>query len=123
MPKRLACLLVIASFAMVGCGEQPSEEQTAETAQPVLKVGVATDGTITLDGMVISIEELREEFAAAVGTEPVVWLYRADSPEGRPEESRLVFQAITENLFPISFSSEPDFSTVLEHDGTIKPRD
>ena len=123
MRKLLTYFLVIASCALVGCGEKPSEEQTAETAQRVFKVAVAADGTISLDGKVISIEELRDELAAAVGTEPVVWLYRADSPEGRPEESRLVFQAITENLFPISFSSEPDFSTVVDHDGNVKPRE
>ena len=123
MRKLLLYVLVIATCAVVGCGETPSEEQTAETLQPVLKVAVAADGIITLDGKVITLEKLREAFTAAVSTEPVIWFYRPDPAGDPPEESRLVFQAIIENLFPISFSSEPDFSTVLEHDGTIKPRD
>lgn len=122
MRKLLTYFLVIASCALIGCSDEPAADQTDEQLQRVFKVAVAADGTITLDGKVISIEKLREEFAAAAGTEPVVWLYRADSPEGRPEESRLVFQAITENLFPISFTSEPDFSTVVDHDGNVKPR-
>lgn len=118
MRKLMTYFLVFASVALVGC----SEKQTTETAQPVLKVAVAADGMITLDGRVISLEELRDEFAAAVGTEPVVWLYRAQSEGDPPEESRLVFRAIVEHLFPISFSSEPDFSTVVDHDGNVKPR-
>ena len=123
MRKLLTFFLVVASCALIGCGENPEEEPAAETAQPVLKVGVDAHGTITLDGKVISLEELREEFAAAVGTDPVVWYYRAE-PEGEPpEQATLVMQAIVENLFPISFSSEPDFSTVREHDGTIRPRE
>ncbi len=66
MRKLLHYVLVIAACAVVGCGEAPSEEQTAETPQPILKVAVAADCTITLDGKVISIEELREEFAEEV---------------------------------------------------------
>lgn len=122
MRKLLTCILVIASCALVGCSKETPQEQSAEPAQRIMKVAVAADGTITLDGKVISLEDLREEFAAAVGTEPVVWLYRADSDEDPPEESRQVFRAIVENLFPISFTDKPDFSTVVDHDGTVRPR-
>ncbi len=123
MRKLLTYCLVIASCVLVGCGEKPSEEPTAELPQPILKIAVAADGTITLDGNVISLEKLREELAAAVGTDPVVWLYRAESEGDPPEESSQVLWAIREKMIPISTSSEPDYSTVVSRDGSVRPRE
>ena len=122
MSKHLTYFLVIASCALVCCSEKPSEEPTAELPQPILKIAVAADGTITLDGNVISLENLREELAAAVGTDPVVWLYRAESEGDPPEESSQVLLAIREKMIPISTSSEPDYSTIVSRDGSVRPR-
>ena len=123
MRSLLNYVLVIAVCTFVGCSSDSPDEETAAPLQTILKIGVAADGTITLDGNVTSLEKLRDVLEAAVGTEPAVWLYRAESEGDPPEESSLVLRAIMEKLFPISHSSEPDFSTIMMRDGTVIPRD
>lgn len=123
MRTLLNFVLVIAVCTFVGCSSDSSDEETTAPPQTILKIGVAADGTITLDGNVISLEKLRETLEAAVGTDPAVWLYRAESEGDPPEESSLVLRAIMEKLFPISHSTEPDFSTIMMRDGTVIPRD
>lgn len=120
--RLLNYLLVIASITLVGCGDVPVDKQPPEPGQRIMKIAVVATGAITLDGQAISIDDLRTTLESAAATEPVVWLYREETQGDPPDAYRDVFRAIVQNRMAVSFTSEPDFSTVVDHDGTIRPR-
>lgn len=92
-------------------------------AEEVAKFRVYRDGRITVDGTAIKVESLDQRLQALKKQEGTVWYYReAGREEPHPNASKLI-QAIMKARLPLSLSSEPDFSTVVLPDGTIKPRD
>lgn len=93
-----------------------------ESGQRVLRVAVAADGSTSLDGASVSLAALRETLAAAKDTGAVVWYYRENAWGNAPAEATEVIQAIVDNGLPISLSTEPDFSTVVDEDGTVRRR-
>ena len=80
------------------------------------------DGVILLDDARTSLPEARQRLRDLAGTDTVVWYYRAQSQSEPPEEANLVFQSILESRIPISLSTEPDFSTVVDPGGKVRPR-
>jgi len=114
----LGTVLVMA----VGCSGEPSHEATSFSEMPIVKIAVATDGRITLDGKAASLSEVGTALEKLVQDKGRVWYYRAE-PAGEPHENAmLVIQAIVDAKLPISMSTKPDFSDVVLQDGTTKPR-
>ena len=120
--RTLLLLLVTGAVFVSSCAKDSSEIQRTESTPRILKVIVAEDGRINLDGTAVSLQALRDEFAAVAGTEATVWYYRANGTEEPSEEAMQVIQAVMDNQLPISLSSEPDFSTVVAPDGSVEPR-
>ena len=114
--------LIAVALAATSCSRQTTSSHETDPTSRVLRIAVSADGTITLDGADVSLPALRDALAAAAGAEAVVWYYREDA-QGEPRtEATLVIQAIIDNRLPISLSTEPDFSTVVSGDGTVRPR-
>lgn len=96
-------------------------------AQPLMegtvgKLAVFQNGRVTYDGRAVTIDDLRLKLAELKKQNGVVWYYREAPEKEPPTISTSVIQAVIDNKLPISFSTEPDFSTVALPDGTIKPR-
>ena len=115
-------LIVTGAVLVSSCAKDSSEIGVTESSPRILKVMVSEDGRIHLDGTAVSLQALRDEFAAVAGTEATVWYYRANGEADPPEEATQVIQAVIDNQLPITLSSEPDFSTVVAPDGTVEPR-
>ena len=108
----------------LGCSDSTGDADVRgpTNQEQILRVAVLQDGTISMDGAPVSLANLRDRLTTAAGTDTVVWYYREAGQSDPPEEAMLVIKAITDNRLPVSLSSEPDFSTVVLPDGTIKTR-
>jgi biopolymer transport protein ExbD len=77
--------------------EQAAVQQFAEIA----KVKVDQAGTIYLNGRIVKIEQLRQEFARLKQANGAVWYYR-QNPEGEPPpQAMAVIQAIIDASLPV----------------------
>lgn len=125
-PSSFAGLILLAAALAVGC--QPAGDAATVTPPPegpVAKVRVYAEGTVTLDGQSIAIDDLRASLAGHKRKKGVVWYYRENSKRGEPHPKALeVLQIITEAGLPISLSDKEDFSTVVSpSDGQSRPRE
>ena len=127
-PSRFMGLILLAVALAVGC--KPASDAGAEKAAPPegpnVKVRAYADGTITLDGHAIAMDDLREELARhRTRKGAVVWYYRENNKRGEPHpKAAEAFQIIVEARMPISMSDKEDFSTVLSPaDGQSHPRE
>jgi hypothetical protein len=121
MNMRLLAIGSLITAAFVACAERKPETNLAPAA-PVLKVAVSRTGAITVDGLSVTIDQLRDRFVAASKSGAVVWYYREDGQRPPPEQAMLVMKAIVDHGLPVSLSSTPDYSTVVLEDGTVRPR-
>jgi hypothetical protein len=105
-----SALIVMCSFALM-----------AEPAK-VLKIAVTTDGRVTADGRPVSIDALRPILRDLAKSKGEIWYYReAAQAEPHPYAMR-VLSAIVEHNLPISFSTKPDYSDVVDDKGRSAPR-
>lgn len=89
---------------------------------PVGKVALLQNGKVSFNGQAVSIEKLRAKLAELKKQDGTVWYYR-ETPQGEPPAIfTQVLEAIIENQLPVSLSTEPDFSTAVLPDGTVRPR-
>jgi hypothetical protein len=123
-PRRVIAVTILAGccLALISCRSATPERPVTSGQVRVFKVAVSPDGTIRLDGVIISPDSLCETLVSASGTDAEVWYYREASHEDPPGEAILVMEAILESRLPASLSSEPDFSTVVLPDGTVRRR-
>jgi hypothetical protein len=84
---------------------------------PVLKIAVASDGRITVDGSPATMESVRTSLKRLAEQKGVVWYYREAGETEAPPESIEVMKAVIQNRLPIRLSSRPDFSDSIGPDG------
>ncbi|MEM9482339.1 MAG: hypothetical protein AAGA83_01460, partial [Cyanobacteria bacterium P01_F01_bin.116] len=139
--------LVFSAFAstvfLLGCQAEtpvkstaPAEISTSSTEQPVLQadasgsaaneetgiieVAVFRDGRVEIDGNKLDLEAAIVTLKAT--SDETVYYYReAPQEEPHPNAMKLI-EAVIESGLSLTFSSEPDFSTVVTPDGEILPR-
>ena len=111
--KRLL-LLVATCIQLISCG-RPS--MSKNPTAPVLKIAVAADGRITVDGSPATLQSVRESLKRLADQKGVVWYYREAGETEAPPESTEVMKAVIENRLPIRLSSRPDFSDAIGPDG------
>ncbi len=123
--KRLAPVL-LGLLMILSCNGGTPEAETSRAsapAGPVGKVAVFADGSVKFNGQATDIEALKRSLSELAEHNGQVWYYReAGESEPAPEVMK-VFQALVEAKLPMSLSSEPDFSTVVDADGRIRPRE
>jgi hypothetical protein len=91
-----------------------------------VRVSVLLDGAILLDGGKATIDALDKRLTELDRTNGVVWYYREAAGQ-KPATAqsgavRDVMDLIMKHRRPISFSSKPDFSDVVDGDGNTSPR-
>jgi hypothetical protein len=85
--------------------------------QPVLKVAVMADGSITVNGVPAPIASLRESLKKLSQEKGVVWYYRETGKTEPPPKAKEVIQAVIDARLPIRLSSRPDYSDIIGADG------
>jgi hypothetical protein len=72
----------------------------------IAKVEIDQEGTINLNGEVVTIEQLRQEFARLKEVNGAVWYYR-ENPEAEPHPKAMqVMEAIIESKLPVKLSKK-----------------
>jgi hypothetical protein len=91
-----------------------------------IRVSVLRDGTVLLDGAKAALEALDARLTELDQTNGVVWYYRegSDQPPTAAQDAAIgkVLGLVMKHRRPISFSSKPDFSDVIDGDGNTSPR-
>ena len=94
----------------------------AETAD-TLKISVLADGRMLADGRPVTLEELEPMLAKLAKDNGTVIYYREDPSQDEPHQNaKEVTRLVIESRLPISFSTEPDFSTVVDGEGNVRKR-
>jgi len=118
---RMLAIILLAGLLLSGAGVQPVLQ-----CPNTLRVAVMKDGVILLDGTKGSKEALERRLRALDKTNGAVWYYREDaeaSPTGKQDASvRIVLDLVARHGRPMSFSSKPDFSDVIDGDGKLMAR-
>jgi hypothetical protein len=112
--------LFLAGVFMIGL--MGSYSSATSSDPPIGKVRVYRNGKMTLDGLQVTIDEMRKGLADLKKKNGVVWYFREAGEQEAHPNGALVVQAIIDNKLPVSMSSKEDFSTVVLPDGTIRPR-
>jgi len=85
----------------VEAAEQAREGESSQQFGEIAKVKVNQTGTIYLNGKVVTIEALKQEFARLKQGNGAVWYYR-ENPQGEPPpQAMAVIQAIIDANLPV----------------------
>ena|SRR5262245_30069713 len=104
---------------IIGCSVGTALAQEHDV---VGKIAVMQSGAIAFDGQPVTLKDLRPLLAHLKAKNGVVWYYREAPHKQAPAISAKVVQMIIDNRLPVSFSTEPDFSTVVDETGTVRRR-
>jgi len=91
-------------------------------ADHIGKISVSQSGLVRFNGEKVNIEQLREKLSALKLQDGVVWYYREFFGEQAPAISSQIIQLVIETNLNVSFSTKPDFSTVILPNGTVRRR-
>jgi hypothetical protein len=94
----------------------------AVAADTILRVSVLANGQLRLNGAPTTLAKLDTAFVALKADGGVVWYYREGADAEPPVAAMKVIELIVKRQVPISMSSKPDFSDVIDADGISHPR-
>jgi hypothetical protein len=86
------------------------------------RVAVTAKGAVTFDGVVVTVDVLKQKLADLKKRNGVVWYYREAGKGEPPAQAMEAMKLVVDNRLPISMSTKPDYSDVLLPDGTTRPR-
>ena len=112
----------IALLALAACSTNLSESPSVQDAT-VAEVRAYADGRTTLNGLAVTIEEIREAFAELSRNDGEVWYYREAADTEPHPNAILVFEEIMNARLPLMISTKPDDSDAVQADGSAKPRE
>lgn len=87
-----------------------------------LHVQALKSGTIMVDGKPVTLAQLKAELTRIKEAKGAVLYYREDAIQEPTEQQQIVFLQIVKAQVPISLSSKPDFSDVIDENGQSHPR-
>jgi hypothetical protein len=88
----------------------------------VARVSALANGSLLLNGQKSDIRKIEVEFKRLKHAAGVVWYHR-ESGQGEPPPSAMaVIELVVQYGLPVSMSSKPDFSDVIDRDGRSRPR-
>ena len=114
--------LVLVLVISPGCGRKGSGSATDGGEHPAFKLRVYKNGSDTLDGQEMKLDDLPARFAAVKAQQGVLWYYREGSSEEPHPNAMVVMKAIADSKLAVSFSNKEDFSTVVLPNGVVKSR-
>lgn len=90
----------------------------------IYKVGIFSDGTITLNGDTLDLKAIDVKFNETKNKSCEVWYYKQATPTPPPDDLiKNLLDVIIKYKPAISFSSKPDFSDIVNPlTGQSKPR-
>ncbi len=109
--------VIIVALAFFGLGydqwsveaaERMREGETGQQFAEISKVKVDRAGAIYLNGRIVTIEALKQEFARLKQGNVAVWYYRENSQGEPPPQAMAVIQAIIDAHLPVRLM-ERDF--------------
>jgi hypothetical protein len=115
MPRFFVAL--VNSTIAVACSIQLMAEPSK-----VLKIAVTTDGHVTADGRVVSIEALTPILCDLEKSKGSVWYYREAAGADPHPNALKVLSAIIDHNLPVSLSTKPDYSDAVDDKGRSVPR-
>ena len=83
--------------------------------------GVASDGTMEINGSEAALFQLEEALQAAASQGAVVLFARETPERDRAPVSRVVLQMVRDRRIPVRICRERDFSDALTPEGKLKP--
>ena len=90
----------------------------------VVKVALFRDGHIEVDGALTEAEQMAAKMKSAAAAKKSVVYYREDAEYGLSPQQKgampAILGAVAENLLPIRFSRNPDFSDTVLDKGTTR---
>ena len=88
----------------------------------MLKIAVGPDGRVTADGLTVSIEALAPILRDLAKGKGEIWYYR-EAAQAEPHPNALrVLGVVADYSLPISLSTKPDYSDVVDDKGQSVPR-
>jgi hypothetical protein len=100
----------------------PSNSGGLKASGPILRIAVSRDGVVTADGAPITVDELSGKLKDLAAKKGGVFYYREAAQEKPHPTATKVITAVVEHQLPVSLSSKPDYSDVIDKDGQSKPR-
>lgn len=119
MKKSIVVCIIMAVLA--GCKKEPSLQDVINY-DVVIEVSVLLSGEVFADGEKISMSQLDKRFAEISKQNGVVWFYREIGDQKPPAAATEVLELVIKHQLMINISSKPDFSNVVEADGTVSQR-
>jgi hypothetical protein len=129
----LPTVLLCTALAISAC-KRTSEQKAAPSAAPAASSGVTPvastvvritafqDGRLLLDGAAMSAEQLLRALGGMDPTQTTIWYYR-EAPREPPHPAVAgIVQAIAALGFPVSLSTQADFSDFVGLDKQARPR-
>jgi biopolymer transport protein ExbD len=113
---------------LAGCKREPAttvppsqtQEKSAE-ANTVVKITLASDGQVTANGQIVTLDQLGAKLADVKQDGGEVWYYR-ENPASEPHPNALkVMDLVAQNGLPIKLSAKPDFSDSVDATGISHP--
>ena len=103
---------LVAALMSAGCSKKDNEFPF--DLNVVLKVTVLKSGEIRVDNKAVTLEDLDGLLAANGRDNGVVWYYREAGQEEPPPQVFEIVKLFMKHERPISFSSKPDFSDMID---------
>jgi hypothetical protein len=131
--------LIFCGLALPACKKsQPTRDTVASASLPsavaaaapsvvairltIVRISAFADGKLQVDGAAMTPDEAISVLSGLDAPNSIVWYYR-EAPKEPPHPSvQRVVQAIAEFGIPVSLSTQPDFSDVVDKDGQVRPR-
>ena len=115
------------SAGAIGAGAmsaRPTEPAAAPepTSPTIVRISAHHDGTLLLDGAKMADEEILRVLKAMDPEHTIVWYYREGAQQQPHPAVARVVQAIADFAFPVSLSTQPDFSDFVGPDMQPQPR-
>ena len=88
-----------------------------------IRIKIAGDGEIVVDDAPLTLEQFQARINACDPTKTIVWYFRENPDAATPPPTAMqVLGIVMTRRIPISLSSKPDFSDVIDDKGVSRPR-
>ena len=99
---------------------EAKETETVMTKEPgIVKIAVFRNGSVEIDGQALAFDDAIATIQSASGSDTTVYYYR-EAPQEEPHPNAMkIIETVIQAQLALTFSSEPDFSTMVTPDGRI----
>ncbi len=123
-PKTRDISIIILCFTIfiVGCKKRRDEQMQNINKEIILKISVSQSGKVFVNNSESSLQDIEKRLLEIKDRNGVVWYYRENPQEEPTGIAMEIIELIVKYKVPISLSSEPDFSDIIDEHGASHPR-